>query len=128
MKIPHKIGVQKSKAAGIEQWMDGGGCGGKMARHTRILWMAGILLPLGLRRFFPTRSKEKRIRTGVKDFQDHQHAKEINYLHKAIKEATLMPLTMFTIAASVSPGSTIFPLAAKNDRIQTAFQQRTAHH
>lgn len=37
MKIPHKISLQKSKAAGIEEWMDGGGCGGKMARHTKII-------------------------------------------------------------------------------------------
>lgn len=34
--------------AGIEKWMDGGGCGGKMARHTKNPLVTGILLPLHL--------------------------------------------------------------------------------
>lgn len=33
-----KRASKKAQAAGTEEWMGSGGCGGKMARHTKILW------------------------------------------------------------------------------------------
>ena len=45
MKIPHKMGLQKGRQQA--QRTDGGGCGGKMARHTKKNpLVTGILLPL----------------------------------------------------------------------------------